>query len=348
MLETEKGSVPTIVKKNIWMDYLIMGEIVMIGLAEAVHLAAMLFDWTFQRCTMWFLGLVGIVCVLLAGVLVFKCRGAAKGGKGQDVRENRMFFLHGDRAEWILYTVFILLFFSQLLFIWMGQEPYVKGDMTVETVESFLEADHIYQWNPMTGQPYVEGIPSRLKILCLPTLYGSLCKIFDLNPEFLVWTIVPTATLLSAYAAFYILACSLFPVMDSAATVTDNVRSNTAHTTNVGKKRMCFLIVVSLLLWVGTYFHTMDGFGLLYCGWRGTAIRNGILLPWLMALCLRRKWMLAALCVLAEACMVWTFYGMGVCMVVTVGMAVAERCTQERPRTLSDSFWEADSEECTK
>ena len=323
-------------KKNIWIDYLILGEIVIIGLAEAVHLAAIVFGWTFQRCTMWFLWAVGIVCVLAAGVLVFKCLVLTKNGKQHGAGESQKRIWQNDRVEWILFMVFIMLLLSQLLFIWMGQGPYVNGDMMVETVESFLEADHIYQCNPMTGQPYVEGIPSRLKILCLPTLYGSLCKIFALSPGTMVWMMVPTVTLLSSYAAFYGLACSLFSAENGAAS------------TISGRKRLCFLIVVSLLFWTGTYFHTMDGFQLLFCGWGGTAIRNGVLLPWLLALCIRRKWLSAILCILAEACIVWTLYGMGVCLLVSVGMAVAEGCTRERSRTLTDSFWEADSEECTK
>ena len=35
-----------------------------------------------------------------------------------------------------------------------------------------------------------------------------------------------------------------------------------------------------------------------------------------------KKWILALLCVIAEACLVWTLYGMGACLFVIVGMAV--------------------------
>ena len=124
------------VKRNIWVDYFILGEIVIIGLAEAVHLATILSGWTFQRCTMWLLGAVGIVCVLLAGVLLFKCLVMAKNGRRQEAGPKRV--LPDDKAEWILLIVLAMLLFSQLLFIWMGQGPYIDGDMTVETVESFL------------------------------------------------------------------------------------------------------------------------------------------------------------------------------------------------------------------
>ena len=322
-------------KRNTWTDHLILSEIVIIGLAEAVHLAGIVFGWTLQRCTMWLLGAVGIMCVLLAGVLVSKCLILSKKGRRQETGEDNRQMMPNDRAEWILLLIFIAGVVLQLLFIWMAEGPYVDGDMMAETVESFLETDHIYRRNPMTGQPYTTGIPSRLKILCLPTLYCCLCRIFDSDAGIMVWRIVPTVTLFSSYVSFYALACCVFPV--SGRNAADG-----------RKKRMCFLIVVSLLMWTETYFYALDGFQLLYCGWRGTAIRNGVLLPWLLALCMRRKWLSAFLCILAEACMVWTFYGMGVCLLMIVGMAVAEGCNRERSLKLTDSFWEADSEECTK
>lgn len=181
--------------------------------------------------------------------------------------------------------------------------------MTVETVGSFLTTDAIYQVNPMTGQPYTQGIPSRLKILCLPTLYGSLCKWTGLSPGAVIWKGIPVAVLCSCYVAFGQLAHSLFP-------------ENGVSGQRV--KRITFMTIVSLLLWAGTYQNGMDGFNLLCSGWRGVTIRNVVLFPWLMSLCLRRNYRLTVLCILAEACMVWTLYGCGVCMFVTAGMAVLQ------------------------
>ena len=76
-------------------------------------------------------------------------------------------------------------------------------------------------------------------------------------------------------------------------------------------------------MWAGNYMYGMDGFGVLSCGYRGVTIRNDVLVPWLLSLCLRKRWGAAILCVLAEACIVWTFYGFGVCAAVTAGMAAA-------------------------
>ena len=117
---------------------------------------------------------------------------------------------------------------------------------------------------------------------------------------------MPAVILLCSYAAYRALACSLFPREGGRRL-----------------RRACFMTIVSLLMWTGTYAFGMDGFGLLVCGWRGTSIRNGVLLPWLFSLCIRRKWLWTVLCIAAEACIVWTLYGCGTCLGVTAGMAAA-------------------------
>ena len=82
------------------------------------------------------------------------------------------------------------------------------------------------------------------------------------------------------------------------------------------------LILVAVLIWCGDYMVSMDGFQLMHCGYRGTAIRNGILVPFALSMCLQKKWKSAVLAILAEACIVWTLYGMGVCLLMTVIMLV--------------------------
>ena len=124
-----------------------------------------------------------------------------------------------------------------------------------------------------------------------------------LSPVFLVQTIIPILNLILTYVAFAVLGKVLFPASRQGS---------------VG-----FQLAVSLLMWVGAYMYGMDGFSLLCSGWRGVAIRNLILIPWLISLCIRRKWFGVLLCLAAEVCVVWTFYGLGACIVVALGMAIA-------------------------
>ena len=296
-------------EKYRFSDWLITAEIIIIGLAEAAHLCGLFFGWSFSRCALVLWGLA-LAAVLFGLCLRFAAGRRRRGGRragahpapDKPLRTERAM----DGAETVLYGVFLLLAVSQLIFIRMGNTFYVGRDITVETVGSFLAADGIYQVNPMTGLPYQTGMPLRLKILCLPTLYGSICRLTGFDPAMVVRFLVPEITLISSYAAFSALGRCLF--------------------SQDGRKRACFLAVTALLFWTGIGGYGTEGFNLLCYGWRGEAIRNCVLVPWLVSLLLRRNWKAAVLCVLAEACMVWTLYGCGVCGALWIGMAAAMLC----------------------
>lgn len=287
------------VKKNILGDCLILGEILAIGLVEVSHLAAVFLNLSFTRCAMLTAGLLGVLLVFGTGFLIVKRKYIWTEAGGESL-------VNASARRKILQLLFVLMVISQLIFVGIGNAIYRQGDMTVETVGSFLASDGIYHVNPLTGMPYTEGMPLRLKILCLPTLYGSLCKWTGLSPALVVQRIVPMAVLLSSYVAFSVLGRTLFP--------------------EDAEKRAWFLFLVSFLLWVGAYRYGMEGFDLLCCGYRGVAIRGGVLLPWTVSLCLRRRRLEVLLCVLAEACIVWTFYGLGMCLAVAAGMTVVQLC----------------------
>lgn len=279
-------------------DYLLAGGFVIIGLAEAAHLPAVFLGRSFSDCTVVWLALQAALLVAAVGHgIVRKCRseGAEKG--------NKRFWAKFGLADWLLCVLLVCVMASQLVFILAPGGVYRQGDITVETVNSFLETNEVYSVNPMTGRPYTGGIPLRIKILCLPALYGNICRITGLSVQFVVWKLIPAFTLLGCYLAYGILANSLFP---------EN-----------GKKRGCFLVAVALLLWAENYMFCMDGFGVLSCGFRGVVIRNAVLLPWLFSLLIRKRRLAVLLCVFAEACMVWTLYGLGVCAAVMVGMTAA-------------------------
>lgn len=289
-------------RQYFWGDYLIAGGIVVIGIAELAHLTAVFLGRSFSDCATIFL----VLFAVFAAAVLFLCARYAK--RGRDTRRGKL----EKRAETVLFGILILMVFSQLLFLVAYGGEYRQGDMTVEIANGFLATDAVYSVNPMTGQPYVSGMPLRLKILCLPTLYACVSRFSGLPPQFVVRKLIPAVTLIGCYAAYGVLAKVLFPGEKDR------------------EKRLCFLLAVSLLLWAGNYLYGMDGFGVLSCGYRGVTIRSNVLIPWLLSLCLRKKWWAAVLCVMAEACIVWTLYGLGVCAAVAVGMAAAGALLQTK------------------
>lgn len=335
-------------------DRLIVGFLVEIGLAEVVHLAAVVLGRSFSDAVFLFeTGMVVLGFVSL-GVWLWQRREAGNdlgrsgtfrrsggsgraGASGRDGRSGKAgrhrragkagMFSGSDVTPVTvgLFLVFALLVIYQIVTITSGDYIYRAGDMTVETVESFLETDGVYQVNPLTGRPYEGGIPFRIQILCLPTLYGILCQIFGLPATKLVWELIPLHTLLMSYLAFGRLAHAL---------LTEEKRRGRVE-------RLLFMVLTAAVLCVGDYLYGMDGFGLLYCGFRGVTIRNVVLLPYVFGLALRHRWKPMALCILAEVCIVWTLYGMGACLVVTLGMAALRIWQKKRTEGFDEAGKEA-------
>ena len=280
-------------------DNFLVGGIVVIGLAEAANVFVAFLGRTLSVGTKLFVAaLAG--CMVVATVILF-CTRSKKDKKKAD---KKVLLLRHQ----VLFYTFGILVVLQVVYIVAGTPVYLGGDMTMETVQSFLETDAAYTVNPMTGQPYELGMPSRLKLLCLPTLYAMLSSAFRVDAITVVWVLAPVFTLFGCYLVYSVLAGVLFPT---------------------GRwKRACFLLLIALLIWVGDYMLSVDGFNLLHAGYRGVTIRGAVLVPYTISLVLRKKWKIVILCVLAEACIVWTLYGMGACLLVAVAMTVTGKVTE--------------------
>lgn len=80
-------------------------------------------------------------------------------------------------------------------------------------------------------------------------------------------------------------------------------------------------------------------------------IRAAVLLPYLFSCLLERKYLGAVLCILAEACMVWTVYGAGVCLLATVAWmalqwlwTMCSRSDHKKTQTVKTAPGEEDTE----
>ena len=297
-------------------DALLAGWTAVIGIGEATHLAAAFFGFSLDRCCLLFGGLILALTGASAAFLI--CRGRKNRGKshgnsygnnhgkrdGESRGVNRAFSAVRREGAGFFLAAAVGLFLLQMGYLLFSGNVYVGGDITAETVAGFLADNGVYQTNPLTGLPYSEGLPERLRILCLPTLYSVLCRMFSLTPRVLLWRVIPCFTLILCYCAYSCVGRCLFP--DSPG------------------RRYFFLAAVGLLLWVSCLTPGMDGFGVLFCGYRGVVFRNAVLVPWLFSLWLRQKRKLTVLCMLAEICLVWTLYGAGVCLLITAGLFAVE------------------------
>ena len=293
-------------------DYWLTGGMIVIGLAEAAHLAGCILGRSFSGCVLLF-GIALGVCLLASVVILLlekknQKKNPALQRKAEQDRVRKAFSSgESDKGQWI-FVMFGIIVIVQLIALVTMQSVYLDGDMTLETVNSFLTTDAIYEVNPMTGKAYTLGMPLRLKILCLPTFYGILCKAFGMSAEQVVLGVIPAFVLLGSYLAYSTVAKKLFSENKS--------------------KRAIFMLAVALLYSVGDYMFGMDGFGVLHSGFRGVTIRAAILHPYTFGLMLRKKYKLVVLCILTEACIVWTLYGMGACVAVAAGMLLVQFAIQ--------------------
>ncbi len=280
-------------KLNTFPDSIMTGLIFVIGLTEVVHLFMVLMHASLTNGAMLFL--IGIAAGLLLSFLILVI------GR-KNLRRPSLKFPKLGAASWVVLVVFVLLVLGQAAFVLFSGRVYWDRDLTVETVNTFLQDNGAHMTDPLTGAAYELGMPMRVKILCLPTLYAVLGSLCHLSAVQVVLTFAPLMVIFASYCAFAALGRTLFE--DSFL------------------KRIGFLACCAFLLWMGSYLYGMEGFGLLYCGWRGTSIRALVLFPYALSLILRKKWLPLFLCFLAEACIVWTLYGMGLCFLASVGMAV--------------------------
>lgn len=282
------------------------GACVVIGLAETAYLAAVFLKWHVDRMALLWGGLTAVGCIASAVMLLCDRQKGAKASPTLVQKEE------SGTLPQLLTGLFVLSVLLQVVVLMTGEGSSNASDMTLETVRSFLDTNGIYQVNPLTGRGYEEGMPFRLKLLCLPGLYAAICSLTGIDPELVVERIFPVAVLAGSYLAYGSLGRVLFG------------KDKTG--------RSLMLCLVSLIYWFGDYATVMDGFQLLHCGYRGTAVRNGVLIPFAISMCLQKRWKAAALAVLAEACIVWTLYGMGYCFFITICMLLLHlwrRCRRQ-------------------
>lgn len=286
------------------MDGLIVGWLSCIGIGEIVHLAGVFLDQPLSALVTWDVTLTALVTAAALGILAVKRRKLSGSRAEQKIwrRSARYLSFCGLCAVAAIVT---------LVSIYSSDAVYLTGDMTAETVESFRTTDALYSVNPMTGQAYQGGIPSRLEILCLPTLYAIACELTGLETTELVWRWIPVLVLVGCLTAYASLAGYLFP---------DRTEDGAEQREQAACRRVLFLLLVLVILWLGNSGCGMDGFDLLNSGFRAVSIRGAVLVPYTIACALRRRLLPTLLCVAAEACVMWTLYGLGTAVLVAVGM----------------------------
>lgn len=206
-------------------DILIGGSLIIIGLTEVAHLAGCLLGWSFLTVTDLMLAeiVIMVIAAILFSLIRHKKAVAVTVIAGKTAPEKKKVL----RTQQILTGILAFFILLQILRILTGERAWLDGDMTLETVNTFLKENAIYTVDPLTGVPYTVAMPLRLRILCLPTLYGAVCRWMGMGTADVVYRLIPCVTLLLGYAAYGRLGAVIFG--------------------EDGTKRKTFLLIVGIL-----------------------------------------------------------------------------------------------------
>ena len=288
------------IMQNSLSDKIIQRSFLAVLFAQAFYLGTLVLKMPFSACA--YFQFAGIVLVISGGILWDYFHR----NKGKTVDKAGLYFRQYPCRTFLFLALIIL----QIVWNYGVRMPYIKGDITGEIMQSFLTADQIYSVNPMTGEEFLTGMPSRLKILGLPALYASVSKVTGLSVPFVCYRLIPAIVLLSGYLAYERLADFFFG--------------------EDKKAKLTFLIFVALVWQFGSYGLYNDSARLFLQGWRGESIRAVVLLPYALNCLLRKKYAGLVLTAFTELCVVWTLYGLGFTILMAAVFLIAGKVVAEK------------------
>lgn len=284
-------------------DTYVIGFIICIGITQVAHTVGLLGELTLNetgQIGLWLTVVTSFASLIISLYGVFKCK--LLYFSMRNVKE----------ADKCLPLMVLLVFLIQSLYIFCTEAVITPGDIMLETVQSFLVEDGIYRVMPLTGVYSETGMPLRYMLLSLPTLYALLIRAFGMEGEVLICNIVPVIVLGASYLTYFRLGETIFGKGQL-------------------KKQYIFLLWVALLLTCAEGAVYLDGYSALHGGYQGTSIRNLILIPFTISAMLERRYWKAGLCIMAEVCIAWTFWGCGVCIALSVGMLIIDILVRKVP-----------------
>lgn len=284
-------------------DSVVCGFLGTIGIIQIAHTVGLMKKLTLSRTGVILLVFLLVGTLLMAGVsLLGICKRKAL---YKDVTVHEV-------VPTSLILLVLVIYLLQSLFIFCRNPIIIPGDITLETVQSFLAEDGIYRAMPLTGEYSEVGMPLRYTILSLPTFYAVLADQMNLDAELVICHMVPVVVLGISYLSYFRLSESLFEK-------------------KAWKSRYYFMLTVGILFTFSEQAVFLDGYGALHAGYLGTTIRNLILVPYVICAMLERRYWKAVLCILAEACIAWTFYGCGVCVAIALGLLILDILERKVP-----------------
>lgn len=235
-------------------ETILVGTLVMLLLWEAVILPSIKLLASFRGVCKVYSGL--LLLLVLISVIV---AGRRMTGQHKITRIYDVWPLAGALGVMVLQIIFIFMLV-----------PNLYRDYTIETVNTTLVSDLIYENHPGLGTTFEYGITFRGKLVTLPLFYAYLVQIFGEAAATMVFRVVPIWMLLLNAFAYWNLGNHIFKKDESE-----------------WNRSFIFVIGIGLLNIFGSFAKNCIFYYQMHRGFRGETMIYGILLPFSLCLCSR-------------------------------------------------------------
>ena len=103
-------------------------------------------------------------------------------------------------SDWGLVAVSVVISLCIVYRVYSLQE-YLRDDFMLATVRTTLHTGRIYEYNPITSQPYNVGLINSKRIIMLPIYYSFLSSFYGIRDSMLLYLILTLQTILCVYFA---------------------------------------------------------------------------------------------------------------------------------------------------
>ncbi|MBO5347765.1 MAG: hypothetical protein J6A45_06500 [Lachnospiraceae bacterium] len=287
--------------------WLITGLWILLGCAEAAHLITIMTNRSLQTYTVLFSVFVLAGLLAYTGLCIWFYR-KNMAGTGTGVAAARASgVVTIQRSPYMV--CFVILAGVTVYHFMNGYVPDLQ-DAVYEITLGNVASGSIMTVHPFLGSVTEASMPMRMQILSLSSLYSALITISQQSPYIIMCKVVPLVIWGLSILLYYAFAKDLFP---------ENVH-----------KRWIFISMVALVYLATSGSTGLAGQRLFYAGFSGESIRAVLLMPYTVYVSWQKKWHLAVLAVLAEACLVWTTFGVGYCFLIAACMFMAHLWADRR------------------
>lgn len=271
--------------------------LVLLGFAQAAHLAVLLSDRSLQTYAVY-CGvsiIAGLFLCVGLGIILYKTKHKRK--QSVSWKFSPYMFVFG------VLCVVTLLQFQR------GCVPDLK-DAVYEIAIGNLQSGYIMTVHPFTGSSTQAAMPLRMQILGLSSLYSGLAYVSGISLYTLLCKLVPAFVWCCSLLLYYVYAQKLF--------------AKNIH------KRWIFMSLIAFFYLITAQSEGLAGYQLFHAGFSAETIRSVFLMPYTLLVSWQKKWLLAFLAVIIEACLVWTTYGAGYCLCIVVCMFLVHKISDRR------------------